>query len=270
MMSLNFKRRRTVLLSLVLSGALAACGQLPGSAPQKELVVITSGGFASTLDVLAPQFERDSGYKVRIIHGSSMGGAKDSIPARLDRKEAADAVILARKSLDALAKKNQVVAGSQVDLVHSLIGISVRKGAPKPDISTPEAVKQALLAAPSIAYSASASGTYYQNEMLKKLGIEAQVKPKSKRILSERVGNVVARGDAELGLQQVSELLPIKGADFVGVLPPALQKVTVFSAGVTTHAQDAQGAKALISYLSSEKAYDAIRKNGLEPASLRK
>lgn len=265
-MVVNFARRRAMLATLVLSSVLAACGSLPGSAPKNTITVISSGGFASTVEALAPQFEKQSGYRVDIVHGSSMGGATDSIPARLDRGEPADMVILARKSLDKLAAKNQVVQGSQVDLVRSLIGISVQKGAPKPDISSADAVKRALLAAPSIAYSASASGTYYEKEMLKKLGIEAQVKPKSKRIVSERVGAVVARGDAAMGLQQVSELLPIKGADYVGVLPPALQHPTIFSAGLTTHARNQQGANELLKYITSPAAVQTIRQNGLEPA----
>ena len=265
-MRTNFPRRRAMLATLALSTVLAACGHLPGGAKKNTITVISSGGFASSVEALAPQFEKQSGYQVDIVHGSSMGGATDSIPARMDRKEPADMVIMARKSLDQLVDKGQVVKGSQVDLVRSLIGISVQKSAPKPDISSADAVRRALLAAPSIAYSASASGTYYEKELIKKLGIEAQVRPKSKRIVSERVGAVVARGDAALGLQQVSELLPIKGADFVGVLPPALQKATIFSAGVTTHARHQQGANELIKYLTSAAAVETIRKNGLEPA----
>ena len=126
-------------------------------------------------------------------------------------------------------------------------------------------LKRTLIAAPSIAYSASASGTYYETEMLKNLGIEAQVKPKSKRILSERVGTVVARGDAALGLQQVSELLPIEGIDLIGVLPPAVQRVTVFSAGVSTSRKDPAAARQLIGYFTSPVAAPTIRKTGLEP-----
>lgn len=264
----DFKGRRAVLAA-ALSLGLAACGVAPTAAPPagvKQVVMITSGGFASTSMELTPGFERGSGYKVQTVLGSSMGGAPDSIPSRLARGEPADVVILARSALDELVAKGQVVPGSQVDLVNSLIGFSVRKGTPKPDIGSVDAVRRTLLDAPSIAYSASASGTYYETEMLKILGIEQQVKPKSKRIVSERVGTVVARGDAVLGMQQVSELLPIEGLDFVGVLPPPLQRVTVFSAGVTTNARDPAGARQLIQYFKSPAAEPAIRKNGLEPA----
>lgn len=257
-------RRATLLVGALL---LAACGGLPFEPAGTEVVMMTSGGFAAASDDLKPGFERSTGISVKTVYGSSMGGAADSIPSRLARNEPFDVVILARTSLDELVAKGKVLPGSQVDLVHSLIGFSVKKGAPKPDISTPEAVKRTLLAAPSIAYSASASGTYYETEMLKTLGIEEQVKPKSKRILSERVGTIVARGEAALGMQQVSELIPIEGIDFVGVLPPPLQSVTVFSAGISTTAHDVEAAKALIDYFTSADAVPAIKKAGLEPAA---
>lgn len=258
---------RRAALSLASAALLAACGSMAPTPPAgTEIVMMTSGGFAAASDELKPGFERSTGYKVKTVYGSSMGGASDSIPSRLARNEPVDVVILARSSLDQLVAQGKVVPGSQVDIVHSLIGFAVKKGAPKPDVSTPEAVKRTLLAAPSIAYSASASGTYYETEMLKTLGIEAEVKPKSKRILSERVATVVARGDAALGLQQVSELIPIPGADFVGMLPPPLQRVTVFSAGISTTAKNPDAARALIRYYVSAEAAPTIRKAGLEPA----
>lgn len=257
-------RRATLLIGALL---LAACSGLPVKPTGKEVVMMTSGGFAAASDGLKAGFERSTGISVKTVYGSSMGGAADSIPSRLARNEPFDVVILARSSLDQLVVQGKVLPGSQVDLVHSLIGFSVKKGSPKPDISTPDAVKRTLLAAPSIAYSASASGTYYETEMLKTLGIEEQVKPKSRRILSERVGTIVARGEAALGMQQVSELLPIEGIDFVGVLPPPLQRVTVFSAGISTAAHDVESAKALIGFYTSAEAVPVIEKAGLEPAS---
>ena len=264
-------RRAAVWLAAV---ALAGCAGLgkPTSAPiaplpvTTEINVMTSGGFAAAYDELRPAYERLSGSVVKTAYGSSMGGAVDSIPSRMTRGEPVDVVILARPALDALVAQGKVVAGSQVDLVNSLIGMSVKKGAPRPDISTVEALKRTLLAAPSIAYSASASGTYYETEMLKNLGLEAQVKPKSQRILSERVATVVARGDAALGLQQVSELLPVAGADFIGVLPPEVQRMTVFSAGIATTARQPQAARDMIAYFTSSAAEPVIRKSGLEPA----
>jgi molybdate transport system substrate-binding protein len=260
----HFPARRVVLLAMAL--ALSGCAGLPGSQPAKEVHVMTSGGFTAAYNELAPEFQRATGHVVKTAYGASMGNAPDAIPSRLARGEPVDVVILARPALDQLVAQGKVVPGSQVDLVRSLIGFAVRKGAPKPDIGSVEALKRTLLAAPSIAYSASASGVYYETELLKKLGLEAQVLPKSKRILSERVGSVVARGDAELGLQQVSELLPIAGIDFIGVLPPEVQRVTVFSAGISTTAREPEAARALIRYFTSPAAAPVIVKSGLEPA----
>lgn len=260
--------RRAALVG-VAAAVLAGCGSLDGSRANgggsSELHVMTSGGFTAAYNELRPGFERMSGHTVKTAYGASMGNAQDSIPSRLARNEPADVVILARPALDALVAAGQVVPGSQVDLVRSSIGFAVKKGAPRPDIGTVDALKRTLLAAPSIAYSASASGTYYETELLKKLGIEAEVKPKSRRILSERVGAVVARGDAALGLQQVSELLPIAGIDYIGPLPAEVQRVTVFSAGIATGSKQPETARQLIRYLQSPESAPTIAKTGLEP-----
>lgn len=232
-----------------------------------EIHVLASGGFTATYNEVVPEFERSTGNKVITAYGASMGGAADSIPMRLERGEPADIVIMADTALDDLIKQGKVVAGSRVDLVRSVIGMAVRKGAHKPDISSVDALISALLAAKSIAYSASASGTYLAGELFPKLGIAEKVKDKSQRIVSERVGDIVARGDAEIGFQQVSELLPIEGIDYVGPLPDGAQKVTVFSAGVTANAKDPEAARKLIQYLAAPAVFPAIRKYGLEPAS---
>jgi molybdate transport system substrate-binding protein len=174
---------------------------------------------------------------------------------------------MAGPALDELIKQGKVVAGSRVDLARSIIGMAVRAGAPKPDISSVDALKRTLLQAKSIAYSASASGTYLSTELFPRLGIADQIKGKSKRIESERVGDVVARGDAEIGFQQVSELLPIRGIDYVGPLPPEVQQVTVFSAGVAAGAKEPDAGRALIKFLASPVAAPAIRKSGLEPVT---
>jgi molybdate transport system substrate-binding protein len=258
--------RRAALFAA--AAVLAGCGSFGSNPPPTagaDLHVMTSGGFTAAYNELRPGFERASGSTVKTAYGASMGNASDSIPSRLARNEPADVVILARPALDALVAAGKVVPGSQVDLVRSSIGFAVRKGAPKPDIGSVEALKRTLLAAPSIAYSASASGTYYETELLKKLGIEDQVKPKSKRILSERVGTVVARGDAALGLQQVSELLPIAGIDYIGPLPAEVQRVTVFSAGIATASAQPEAARQLIRYLQAPAAAPVIAKTGLEP-----
>ena len=230
-----------------------------------ELNVMSSGGFTAAYRDLLPQFEQATRNKVATAYGASMGGAADSIPSRLQRGEPADVVIMAGPALDELIKQGKVVAGSRVDLARSIIGMAVRAGAPKPDIRSVDALKQTLLQAKSIAYSASASGVYLSNELFPRLGIAEQIKGKCKRIESERVGTVVARGDAEIGFQQVSELLPIPGIDYVGPLPPEVQQVTVFSAGVAAGAKEPEAGRALINFLASPAAAPTIKKSGLEP-----
>ena len=234
----------------------------------QDVYVMTSGAFTAAFLEAAPAFEQTTRTRVSTAFGASMGGAPDSIPSRLNRGEAADVVILAREALDDLVAKGKVVPGSQVDLVRSTIGMAVRAGAPKPDISSVDALKRTLLAAKSIAYSASASGVYLSTELFPQLGIADAIKDKSRRIESERVGTVVARGDAEIGFQQVSELLPIPGLDYVGPLPEAVQRVTVFSAGIATNAKNLAAARALIRYLTSAEVAPTIRKSGLEPIAI--
>ena len=230
-----------------------------------DIRVMTSGAFTAPYKELVPIFERDTAHKVISAYGASLGGAPDSIPSRLARGEPVDIVIVSGPALDKLIAEGKVLPGSRVDLVRSAIGASVRKGAPKPDISTVEALKKTLLSAKSVAYSASASGTYLSMELFPKLGIAEEMKVIGKRIESERVGTVVARGDAELGFQQVSELIPIDGLDYIGPLPPEVQQVTLFSAGIAVGSKEPEAAKALIKFFTSAAAAPTIAKSGLEP-----
>jgi len=257
--------KKLLRTSATLALALVCTLLLIGTADGGEIRVMTSGGFTAPYNEVIPEYERATGSHVVTSFGASMGGAPDSIPMRLQRGEPVDVVILADTALDELIKQGKVVAGSRVDLVRSQIGMAVRAGLPKPDISTVEALKRTLLQAKSIAFSASASGVYLSTELFPRLGIADQLKAKSQRIESERVGTIVARGDAEIGFQQISELLPMEGIDFVGPLPPEVQKITVFSAGVAVGAQDPDGAKALIRFLASPAVAPAITKSGLEP-----
>lgn len=250
-----------------LARSVAALLLLASAAAGGEIRVMASGGFTEPYNAVVPEYERKTQDKVLTVYGASMGGAPDSIPMRLQRGEPADVLIMASTALDALIQQGKVVPGSRVDLVRSKIGMSVRAGAPKPDIRTVEGLRKALLNAKSIAYSASASGTYLASELFPRLGIWEQIKGKSKRIESERVAAVVARGEAEIGFQQVSELLPVPGADFVGPLPEEVQLVTTFSAGIVAGAKNPAGAKALIEFLASPAAIPAIRKSGLEPVA---
>jgi len=197
--------------------------------------------------------------------GPSMGDTPDAVPARLKRGEKIDVVIMVGYALGDLIKDGKVVPGSRVDLARSGIGVVVRQGAPHPDVSSVEALKKALLAAKSIAYSDSASGVYIANEMFKKLGIADQVAGKARMIPAEPVGAVVARGEAEIGFQQISELKPIKGIDLLGPLPDAVQQYTVFSGGIVSGAEQPKAAAALLTYLASPEARPAVVDSGLEP-----
>ncbi len=243
-----------VLLILLL--ATPACAT--------ELHLIASGAFSEALPELIPQFEHTTQTKVNIVYGASMG--PESIPLRLAKGEPADVVILAVPALDDLIKQGKVVAGSRVDLVNSGIGMAVRKGAPRPDISTVEGLRRAFLEAKSIALSESGSGIYLSTKLFQRLGIADQVLPKCKTIKgSEKVGKVVANGDAEIGFQQISELVSIPGIEFVGPLPPEVQKNTVFAAGITTGAKELDRAHALIRFLASPATSPVLKKSGLEP-----
>jgi molybdate transport system substrate-binding protein len=232
-----------------------------------DISVVTSGAFTAAYMELIPIYERETHNKVMTGFGPSMGTTINAIPVRLNRGESIDVVIMAAPALDQLIKEGKVRQGSRVELVRSLIGMAVKAGAPKPDISSVDALKRTLLAAKSIGYSDSASGVYLANELFPKLGIWEQIKSKSRKIEADPVGGFVATGDVEIGFQQISELRPVKGIDIVGELPPGAQIVTVFTAGIPTTSKQPEAAKALIEWLASPKAYAAIKKSGLEPAT---
>lgn len=264
--------RLTTRLILLLAAALGIGCQTAGDTTRAESVselrVVTSGGFATAYRMLAPEFEARTGIRLVTKYGASTGGAPNSIPVRLERGEQFDVVILSRPALDGLTERGDVIAESRTDLVRSLIGMAVRKGAPVPDISTPEAFIAALYAAESIGYSASVSGTYLATDLWPRLGIWQDLEPKSRRIVSERVADVVARGDVEIGFQQVSEILPTEGIIFVGPIPAAHQKVTTFSTGITTRSRNADAARRLIEFLASVEVAHTVAETGLSPVAL--
>ena len=238
---------------------------MAGTASAADVHVMISGGLSVAYNALVPEFEKATGNKVITAYGPSMGSTTNAIPMRLERGEPADVLILVGYALDDLIKQGKAVAGSRVDLVNSKIGIAVKTGAPKPDISSADAIKRALLAAKSVAYSDSASGVYVSTEMFEKLGVAAEMKDKAKKIPATPVAEIVARGEAELGFQQISELKPVTGINIVGPLPDALQKVTVFSAGIAAASKEPEAGKALIKFLASPAARETIVNSGLEP-----
>jgi molybdate transport system substrate-binding protein len=240
---------------------------LPGAARAEEVRVMISAGFFSVYAELGPAFERATGHRLVTTRGPSMGDSPEAIPTRIARGETADVVILDGGAADELAKRGIVRPNTKVVLALSQIGMVVREGAAKPNISSVEEFRKVLVAAKSIGYSDSASGTYLSTELFKKLGVEDQVARKSRKVRGppsgEPVAAVVARGEVEIGFQQVSELLHVPGVTFVGPIPAQLQPGNSFAGAITTNAQQPDAALALLRFLSSPEAAAVKKKNGL-------
>jgi molybdate transport system substrate-binding protein len=217
-----------------------------------------SAAFKEAYLELVPQFERASGHTVENFWVPSV-----QMMTRLKGGETVDLVILSAASLDELRKAGFI--SDRTDLARSGIGIAVKSGARKPDVSSGEAVKRAVLAAKGVAYSTGPSGIYLM-ALFQRMGIAGSIKSKVKQVQGEPAGGVVARGEAEIAFQQVSELLPVPGIDFVGPLPADIQQITVFSAGLHVAAKQPDAARALVKFLSAPAAAPVIRKKGMEPA----
>ena len=240
--------------------AVATCLVLNANAAgAAEVNVIASTAMREVLEALVPQFERASGHKVTV---SFLSGAV--LPVKIKEGAQADLVVTTPQTIDDLVKAGKVVGGTRVDFVLSSAGVAVRAGAAKPDISTPESFKAALLAAKTVGYSQGPSGVHFMT-VLAKLGITDQIKAKGVvPPLGQRVGTLIAEGKAEIGVQQVTELLQIPGIDFVGPLPCALQANIVYATATPTSAKERDAAAKLVSFISSEPAWPVIKKVGLE------
>lgn len=224
-----------------------------------EIKLLASNALKESYLELLPEFEKATGHKI----AAAWSGTPD-IQKRILAGEVVDLVISAGGT-DEFVKQGKLVPGSEMKFGKSSIGVAVRPGAPKPDISSADALKRAVLDAKSVAYSAGASGAYVAS-MLQKLGISDQVKAKTATVKpGEPVGEVVARGDAEIGFQQVGELLSVKGTQYVGPLPPELQKTIVFSGGILSGTKEADAAAALIKFLTTPAAAEVLKRHGLEP-----
>jgi molybdate transport system substrate-binding protein len=208
--------------------------------------ILCSNGVKSVMLAIAPTWERRGGASLAISWGSTLGLMKE-----INSGAAADLAILTDEAIDELIGSGKAAAASRVDLARSGIGVAVRKGAAKPDISTPEALKRTFLAARSIAHSKTGMSGIYFPTVLQRLGIADAVQGKIVIPESGMVGDIVAKGDAELGIQQISELLPVAGVEIVGPLPAPLQKITVFSAGVLTTASDRAAGKELVDFIAA-------------------
>jgi molybdate transport system substrate-binding protein len=251
----------------MLIGAIALT--FAGVASAANVHVMISAGFHGAYSELVPAFERASGNKVLTVRGPSMGDSPESIPARLARGEAADVVILDGGAADSLVRRGLARADSKVEVALSQIGMVVRAGAAKPDIGSVDAFRATLLAAKSIAYSDSGSGTYLSTKLFAKLGVAEQVATKSRKVRGppsgEPVAAVVARGEVEIGFQQVSELIRVPGVTFVGAIPAELRPGFSFAAILTSTAREPDAARALIRFLASPESAPTVAKAGLMP-----
>jgi len=247
-------------IAIGLAGLLLATGV----AAAAEINVMISGGFSGAYSNLIPEYERMTGHKIVTVRGASMGNTPEAVPNRIARGEPVDVVIINTEAVDRLIADGKATAASRTELARALIGAVVRAGAPKPDISTADAFKRTLIAAKSIAYSGSASGVYLTTVLFPRLGIAEQIKPKSKMFFGG-VAHAVARGECELGLQTISEMLTVKGVDHLGPIPAEMQEIQSFSAAVAVGAKEPAAGLALIKYLSASEAAPAITKSGMVP-----
>jgi molybdate transport system substrate-binding protein len=243
----------------VLAFGLSAFAAGAGAA---EVKVLSAGAMKEVVLAVVPEFEKQSGHKVSF--------ANDTVGAlrrRIEGGEAFDVAILTPAALDDLASKGKVAAGSRVNLAQVGIGVMVKAGAPAPDISTVEAFKRALLDAKSVAYidpaSGGSSGIYFAG-LIDRLGLAEQVKTKAKLKQGGYVADLIVSGEAELGVHQISEIVPVKGVTLVGPLPAEIQNVTVYAAGASSAAQDAEAAKSLIKALAGQAAESVLKAKGME------
>jgi molybdate transport system substrate-binding protein len=249
----------------IAAAAIAGCLSVAGAAiPARaaEIVLVTTGAVEQIMLGLIPAFERESGHSVRMsVYGTTL--AIDKVKAGAD----ADLVLLSPEALGELAKAGKVAAATITPAFHSWVGVAVRAGAPKPDIGTADAFKQALLNAKSIGYSNGPSGEYFSTVLIQRLGIADTIKPKITRVGGMPVAVAVAKGEFEIGIHQIAELMPIPGIDIVGPLPPELQITLVYATGIATMAKAPEAAQALVRFIATAGAVPVIRKNGMEPAS---
>ena len=250
------KHCHTIIRLLLLTEAVLA---LP-TASFAQVKVITSGGFSAAFQELLPEFEKTTGITVTAARGSSQGNGPNTIGAQLRRGVPADVVIMSREGLDELIGEGRIVAGTDVDLAQTPLGIAVRAGTQKPDISSVDAFKQTLLRAKSITFPGSTTGIYMTTKLFPQLKIANEI--------SGKITNIgvaaVASGESEIAIQPVSELLHVPLVEFVGPIPAEIQYVSVFTAAVVAGSKEPEASKRLIAFLASEIARTAIKKSGME------
>ena len=238
-----------------LAALLSSSGQ--GGALAADISILGAQGVVSGLMDLAPAFERATGHKLVVRQEADLAGT-------VNANAPADLVAASPLAIDDYIAKGKVVAGTRVDFAKAGVGVAVKAGAPRPDISTADAYKRAMLAAKSIAYSRGGSGGVTHKAM-EKLGIVEQIKDKTTRTEGVPIAELVARGDVEIGMHQVNVILPVRGADYIGPLPPGLQDYVLFSLGVLTTSKQQDVAKAFAAFASAPENAGLIRKSGMEP-----
>jgi molybdate transport system substrate-binding protein len=243
-----------VVTAMLLAWPIAATAQVK---------VLMSGGFSAAYGQLLPEFERTSGIKVTTGSGASQGSGPQTIGAQLASGVAADVVILSREGLEELVASKHIAAGSEVDLARVGLGVAVRTGAPKPQVGTVEAFKQAVIAARTVSAS-STSGIWLVKDLFPRLGIADKIDIKITPRGAGAAG-MVAEGGAGVAVLPISEILPAKGVDYAGSLAPEIQFLQVFSAAIVAGAKEADNAKRLVAFLASPRAAEAIKKSGMEP-----
>ena len=245
---------RKLIYCTAVFAVLSAC-----RADAAQITVLSSNGVREAVSELVPQFEKATGHRVIVVWDGTL-----NIKKRIDSGEVADLVVVPAADVDALIVSGGLTPGSRVDLAKSIIGVAVRARIAKPDLSSSDSLKRALLAATSIVISSGPSGVHLL-ELCEKQGILGTLRPKIKQLASgQSVGEALARGEGDIGFQQVSELLHVSGITYVGPLPADIQKVTIFSGGIPKTARDVAVARALLTFLKSPRNAAVLKKAGLE------
>ena len=242
---------------------LVACAMFASVAAAAEIKVLSAGAMAQSLRELLPQFEQQTGDKVIVSYGNA-----GVVRSRLEQGDAVDVAIMPAEGIGEAESRALIRAGTRRDVAKVDIGVAVKSGTAAPDVSTPDALRRALLAAKAVAYSDPAratSGKHFDTIVLPALGIEREVRAKAKLQTEGSAAEFVRRGEADIAVQQVTELLGVEGVTVAGLLPPALQKTTVYTAALATRAQSPDAAQKLIAFLRSPPAQAVLKAKGMEP-----
>jgi len=248
--------------ALCLLACLAAFAVGAPMACAAEIKLLTAGAMRAVVVAVLADFEKQTGHKVSLDNDTAGGLSK-----RIDGGEAFDVAIITPAVVDDLAKKGRIVPGSRIDLAKVGMGVAIKEGAPAPDIGTVDAFKRTLLAAKSVAYidpKAGGSSGIYFDKLLDRLGIADQVRPKAKLKAGGYVAELVANGEAEIAIHQISEIVPVKGVTLAGPLPAEIQNTTVYAGGIGAAARDGAAAKALVAFLAGPAIDPILKSKGMQ------